>query len=333
MTCDECRALIELYAVGALDEAQEGAVRHHLATGCPGCNGAVVEATAAATHLALALEPRTPPVSARRELMRRVAHEPAPDQFREQTATRGASRADDSGAEPNPPRRESVVARVAAAADTPPEPREPGRAFPEGSGDGGHRWGRWRWAVAAGIAGMLIGLGAGGLGILSEQRAHQQLEDDLAASRQRIASLQEQMAQQQQQARPLEEIAATAREFFGFLRRSSVRMASLQVPEEQEDADPPLGRMFWDPEDNMLQLLVSRLTPPGDGKRYQVWVGRNDEDAVPAGTLAPDHRGNAMFFGESPKAFDQVNRLFVTLEEQEHDRPEGRVQLTALLNN
>ena len=335
MTCEECQVLIELFAVGALDEAQGALVRQHLATGCPGCNGAVAEATAAAAHLALALEPKAPPTSAKQELMRRLAHEPSPGQFREVTAGGAPRRPDDRGAEANPMRRESVVARVGTGAAAPSEPPESGRALPGKVNGGGNRWGPWRWrsAVAAGIAGLLIGLGAGGLGLLSAQRTHQQLEDDLAAGRQQIASLEEQVAQQQQRTRPMEEIAETAREFFGFLRRSSVQMASLQVPNEREDADPPLGRMFWDPEDNMLQLLVSQLTPPREGERYQVWVGRNDEDPVPAGTLTPDNRGNALYFGKSPKSFDQVNRLFVTLEEQEHDRPEGRVQFTALLDN
>jgi anti-sigma-K factor RskA len=66
-----------LYAADALDEAERGALRAHLASGCPRCAGALAEAQATVAHLPMALDQHLPPADARDRLMRRVVADAA----------------------------------------------------------------------------------------------------------------------------------------------------------------------------------------------------------------------------------------------------------------
>jgi hypothetical protein len=67
--------LLLLYAVGALDEgdAEGRELRAHLATGCPVCAAALVEAESTVAHLPLALSPQSPRADVRERLLARVA--------------------------------------------------------------------------------------------------------------------------------------------------------------------------------------------------------------------------------------------------------------------
>jgi anti-sigma-K factor RskA len=60
------------YLTGALEPAEELALREHLATGCPACAGALAEAQATLASLPLALDPITPSPMAKARLMKRI---------------------------------------------------------------------------------------------------------------------------------------------------------------------------------------------------------------------------------------------------------------------
>ncbi len=72
MTCDLCRELLPGYLSGDLTPAEQAAVRAHLATGCPGCAGALAEEQATLAMMGLSLHPLDPPSRAKDRLMERV---------------------------------------------------------------------------------------------------------------------------------------------------------------------------------------------------------------------------------------------------------------------
>ena len=72
MTCAERRDEFLLYVAGVLGEDERGALRAHLASGCPSCAGALAEADAVLHEIPLALEPVTPSPEVRRRLLERA---------------------------------------------------------------------------------------------------------------------------------------------------------------------------------------------------------------------------------------------------------------------
>ena len=72
MNCEERKDLILFYAADALDPDEAAGIRAHLQTECPRCLGFLAEASAALTHLSLALDPVAPPPEVEERLMARV---------------------------------------------------------------------------------------------------------------------------------------------------------------------------------------------------------------------------------------------------------------------
>ena len=73
MTCEECQELLPLYLTGALEPAEEAAVRAHLAGGCAACAGALAREETVLHQLPLGLEKKAAPAGAWDEIESRIA--------------------------------------------------------------------------------------------------------------------------------------------------------------------------------------------------------------------------------------------------------------------
>lgn len=72
MNHDALQALLPLYALGALDPEESGAVDVHLAAGCPTCADELRGFQSAATELAYTVPPVSPPDHVRQEILHRL---------------------------------------------------------------------------------------------------------------------------------------------------------------------------------------------------------------------------------------------------------------------
>lgn len=68
MKCEEHRDLMLLYVTDGLEPGEHDAIRAHLSAGCPACVGSLAEARATVGNLAFAVEPATPPDTAKEKL-------------------------------------------------------------------------------------------------------------------------------------------------------------------------------------------------------------------------------------------------------------------------
>jgi anti-sigma-K factor RskA len=76
-TCDQVVDLAPAYVLGALDEAERGALERHV-TACPGCSDRLAEEHSIVTALALAAPQRQPPARLQARLMAAVRAEAGP---------------------------------------------------------------------------------------------------------------------------------------------------------------------------------------------------------------------------------------------------------------
>jgi anti-sigma-K factor RskA len=73
VTCEQRKDLMFDYLTGAMDAADQKALRTHLASGCPACAGSLAQAQATLASLPVALEPVAPSPVVKQRLMDRIS--------------------------------------------------------------------------------------------------------------------------------------------------------------------------------------------------------------------------------------------------------------------
>jgi anti-sigma-K factor RskA len=275
MSCRERRERIYLHAAGVLEDDERTELEAHLGSGCPECNEALDEERERLGALALALAPVVPPARVRERLLERV---------REQTQR---------GTHPS----------------SWPAPRA------------------WRPALgarrAAGFA--AVGLGAAALTLAAvwwqgERPAAEAPASAApageagAAAELELASLRDELAEQDETLAELESEAEAALQVSKLLGARELEVLDLAAAEPGSEA---WGRAFWDPE-YRCYFRAEGLAPLAPEQSYVLWMIGAEERVHAAGVLAPDARGDVTFYTRLPRELSPISRTFVTAETSPH---------------
>jgi anti-sigma-K factor RskA len=77
----------------------------------------------------------------------------------------------------------------------------------------------------------------------------------------------------------------------------------------------PMGKVFWNQEQQTFVMYASNLKPPAAGKTYQVWlIARGGAPPMSAGTFVPDATGSAVMTTWNPVQPGSLRRVAVTEE-------------------
>jgi hypothetical protein len=77
----------------------------------------------------------------------------------------------------------------------------------------------------------------------------------------------------------------------------------------------PMGKVFWNQEQQTFVMYASNLKPPAAGKTYQVWlIARGGAPPMSAGTFVPDATGSAVMTTRNPVQPGALRREAVTEE-------------------
>lgn len=288
MSCEERRDRIFLHVAGVLEDDERAELEAHLATGCARCNEALEEERERLATLALALPPVVPPAHVREQLLARV---------REQ-----AFRGNGNGARP-PPR----VRALRAA------------------------WRRPAQLAAAALGGAVIA-SALTWWRLAERPAAEPLVAEAAApeaaaagaAEQELASLRDQLDEQDEELAELEDRAGTASDIAKLMAARELDVLELAAT----DGSDAFGRAFWDP-DYHCYFRARGLPEPADGQHYVLWMIGANERLHPAGTLALDDVGDWVIFTRLPRELSPISKSFVTAEaDPSAEQPAGPTVLS-----
>jgi anti-sigma-K factor RskA len=223
------------YALGSLDPGERRLLEEHLATGCPVCDAALLEFSAASTLLAASETPAGPGTSLKGRVMEAV-HGDRPA-ARETAARETAA-------------RETAVAAVRSDAIVPERAPAPDRATSR-TAEMEPRRGKPHLATAWAVAASFF-MVAGILWVTSAR-----LRGQLAASREETSVLRQTLAEEERWA--------------SVMSAPGARIALLTVTE----AGPELrARAVYDPSTRHAVLVFDNFTPP-EGGDYEVWAIRN----------------------------------------------------------
>jgi hypothetical protein len=77
----------------------------------------------------------------------------------------------------------------------------------------------------------------------------------------------------------------------------------------------PMGKVFWNQEQQTFVMYASNLKPPAAGRTYQVWlIARGGVPPMSAGTFMPDAVGSAVMTTRNPLQPGSLRRVAVTEE-------------------
>ena len=137
---------------------------------------------------------------------------------------------------------------------------------------------------------------------LAEQAKRiQQLTAKTANAKNYSENLRSTVEAQSNQVAQLSTDAAEAREILAALTDNTALRVTLTKP---KSTAVPLGRAVYVASRGTLVFLASDLAPLKANKVYQLWLmPANGSSPVPAGTFAPDAKGNAsLFYAQFPRA-------------------------------
>jgi len=98
---------------------------------------------------------------------------------------------------------------------------------------------------------------------------------------------------------------------------SSAQAQRVALHEKPAPAPPPEGRVVYSARNGKLLLTAQNLHPLPSGKVYELWILQPGGKApVPAGTFAPDSRGNAAMILADEPANLEVAGFGVTVENE-----------------
>ncbi len=282
MTCEERRDLMLLYVTGALEPAEAAEVRGHLLSGCPACAGALAEAEATVHRIPESLEPVAVPGGAWERIEKRIAvkEKVAPVRV---TATTG---------------KVFVPWFVAAAAMV-----------------GVVALGMSLYVQHHDMEQMRAQLANAGKQLEADQTAMKATGDALMETRTRVADLERQMKDagaenQKLQLANEEWKKGMDRHLTMLLGADQFTLKPMEQPQVQAKVFANSGTREW-------MVCCSNLKMPPEGKTYELWVIKEGQKPMPAGTFMPDKSGMAMHETKVPAEVGGELTAAVTIE------PEG----------
>jgi cell division protein FtsB len=276
MTHEELKALLPLAALGRLEPEEEASLREHLA-GCVECDTELRELEHAVAMLALAVDAPANEDRVTRKIEARLAT-PVPKP--ESAAARISDRP------PSPPVQIAVHARA------------PKRSV------------ALRFAMAAVILLALYGGGATYL-LRDVQRAYNERGSQLAYLENRFTTLQADAEKSEQQANALAQVLserARLQKVFSAPDLQITRLAPLP-PAPGAHALVAVSKASGD-----AVIEAGGLSPPPDGKIYQLWWITRQKGPVPAGLFSADSGREVIAKVDPPPAGQHVMASAVTLE-------------------
>lgn len=94
----------------------------------------------------------------------------------------------------------------------------------------------------------------------------------------------------------------------------------------------PLARLAYCPVSNQYQLMVFHLTPPSEGKVYELWLITPDEKTkVPAGTFSVDANGSATHYVKVPQGMTFAKAAITDEPLGGSSEPTGQIHLAGQL--
>jgi hypothetical protein len=129
------------------------------------------------------------------------------------------------------------------------------------------------------------------------------------AAQEELASLREQLDEQDEELAALEERAETASEIAQLMAARELDVLELAAA----DGSEAFGRAFWDP-DYHCYFRARGLPEPADGQHYVLWMIGAGERLHAAGTLELDDAGDWVVFTRLPRELSPISKSFVTAE-------------------
>jgi anti-sigma-K factor RskA len=187
-------------------------------------------------------------------------------------------------------------------------------------------------AVAAGLAGLVVGGGLGWAGNRSSEHAMEALRAVLESTRAELSASAEahdeidaELSDLEARTRALESDLLLASKTIGVLRAEKSESLALTGTERAAEAQ---GRVFWDWESWYCYLHAIGLAHDPQ-KTYAIWLFTED-GVVGVGTFHPDATGEATFLGPVPHDVGHVLRAGVSIEPDEDLGPQPRGDIVML---
>ncbi len=306
MNCDQCKDLMLLYAMGALEGDDLAGLRAHLGSGCPVCEGRLAEATSVFALLPLSAPPIDPPASARRRLMASVESGALLDRAR--AAPPGASRVGTA------PARTVAASGRSEGAGPPSTPLPAGAESPAGKAAPLVRGGRPAWLRPAFYGGLAASIATALIFSYLLFTQHQ------ANERLRLA-----LAQREAELVEVRDAARQTGDAIRFIQSPALQVVNLKGTDAQKGAT---ARLLWDPASNALRLYAAGLPPLPPDRAYELWLINSSSAKIPAGTFTVNDSGKAVFANALPQSPGPLAAGAVTDEKSGGETsPKGQIRL------
>ena len=307
MKCEDRAASIDLYAAGALPDAEVKELREHLATGCPTCQAELIATSAVASMLPLTLAPVSPPAELKPRLMRRIDDEVAAGPI-------------SAFVSPEPETlsmrlfRLFVPAAVAAGITL----------------VGTHYYMTTKIVDAQQKVALLQQRGAAAFQIeasLNEQL--QAVQDRLEKQTRQVDYLTTQASADQTQLAALKRQFADQSAVVAMLESDHVRLVDLKPTESQPGA---VAHVVWDQVHGKWAVLVANMKPAPAGETYELWFVTTSDQKIRVGIFDVDHAGSASVLIDLPPDVGPLKLVAVTNEKAGGvEVPAGHAQMVGAI--
>jgi hypothetical protein len=222
-------------------------------------------------------------------------------------------------AEPSPGLERRLLERVASLDGVAPAPSQPRTGL------------HWRWAAAAALTGLLVGvLGyrLGGADPSNVAAAPEDWSEDLQVALAQLDEADGELAVLESRLAELEGLLEESSEQVELLRDSDVQRLALSATKAGPDAS---ASMFWQWEEGYYCYLHARglAAPEGDGV-YALWMENESGERILVGSFRPDARGEGVVWAKLPADAGRAARALVSLEQAEPGQePAGPILLAS----